>query len=250
MAAEAMMRMSPSLMSCGLVWVLSSLVHDAAQSRDLRMHESERQELVALARSSNGLGEPAAPGHHRWSVRRVWSGDGQAVVCAVAVDRHGVPHLRDRRLLLSRVHLSKHPTTGWMIEDREQLWMSSAAALRSACQPRASAATMMAALDEMERAPPTAGPANACMERVNDAVSEQTPQPARIESPGRTLLHTQPDLNCRMGPHLVKGDRVQVEAQTPGWSKVRYRHPITQVETVGWLPSQHLGQTSTSTSLP
>lgn len=225
---------------------MSSMLLSEAQARDLRANEPDRLALVSWVRTQNALGDLSDQTGQGWSIRRVWSDQDQATVCAVAVDHRGVPQLRQGRLLLSRVHMSR-TGSGWRIQDQEQLWMPTSTAMRAHCQPRASAAFMMAALDEMERTPPTAGPAH----RVVSLSASATPKhPGHITAQGRTLLHTHPDLGSRMGKHLVHGDQVLIESQRPGWTQVRYTHPITQVVTVGWVRSPRVAQTSTSTSLP
>lgn len=225
---------------------MGGLLSPDAQARDLRADEPDRLALVSWVRTQNALGDLNDQTGQGWSIRRVWSDHDQATVCAVAVDRRGVPQLRQGRMLLSRVHMSR-TDAGWRVQDQEQLWMPTSTAMRTQCQPKASAAFMLAALDELERTPPTAGPTAGAPQGWAPATPERT---GRITARGRTLLHALPDLSSRLGKHLVQGDRVMIEDQRPGWTQVRYTHPITKVVTVGWVRSPRVAQTSTSTSLP
>lgn len=63
-------------------------------------------------------------------------------------------------------------------------------------------------------------------------------QAGRITPVGRSHLFSAPDATCALGKHLVQGDHVKVGPSRQGWTQVRYTHPITNVVTVGWLPSQ------------
>lgn len=235
--------------------LLGGLTHGWAHAQDLAVGAPDRSAVIALARASDSMAAPSQAAGTGWSIRRVWSADGLAVVCAVAVNRQGHVALDAQgQLLMSRVHLSRS-AAGWRVTEQDQMPLQASANVRQHCQPRASEATMLAALQELSAAPPTAGPSlstsrpNECPPPPStDAQADGTP--GRVSARGRSLLHNAPDLACRMGKHLVQGDKVLIEAQRPGWARVRYTHPITQVVTVGWIRSPRVAQTSTSTSLP
>lgn len=248
---------------------LSAGALTSAQSRDLRADHPERLVLASLARDASLLHDGR---HHGWSIRRVWAQGQQATVCAVAVDRRGLAVLTHGQLLLSQSTLTKRGSS-WRVEDVSVRPVSVTESLRSQCQPQADQDVMMAAIAEMDRIPPTAGPVSAqqpkCQDDAQPAGQHSPAVPGRVRANGRSLLHSSPDLACRMGKHLVQNDKVFIEASTPQWARVRYTHPITGVVTVGWLRSPRVEtyadaaepskqalatpsetQTSTSTSLP
>jgi hypothetical protein len=67
-----------------------------------------------------------------------------------------------------------------------------------------------------------------------------------IGLPGRSLLYTAPDQNCRSGKFIVSGDKVAILASMPGWMRVRYTHPLTGAVTTGWVTSDRVKTTQRS----
>lgn len=106
---------------------------------------------------------------------------------------------------------------------------------------------MAQAIQTLEAHPPTAGikasptvsPAN-CLASTPVSTGKPLPAPGVAALPGRSLLHTVPDANCLMGKHIVEGDKVLILNQVPGWTQIRYTHPLTSVVTVGWLVSERV----------
>jgi hypothetical protein len=237
-----MTRLTIPLMA-GLLWAGAS----CALARDLASDDPARIALVALARHAPSTGIPAgAP----LSLRRVWRDGDQAQVCGLAMSRDGHLLMDKGQLHLKRVYLHKRGSR-WAVTRAERLDLAPQASVEPLCGGAAAAneATMVAAIREMEMNPPTAGqatdrPARAdldaranpdCAQIQPSAMADAPGSPGVVDRPGRSLLHTAPDLHCRMGKHLVGGDKVMILKQVAGWTEVSYTHPITGVTTIGWL---------------
>lgn len=237
-----MSRLTIPLMA-GLLWAGAS----CALARDLASDDPARIALVALARHAPSMGLPAgAP----LSLRRVWRDGDQAQVCGLAMSRDGHLLLDKGQLQLKRVYLHKRGSR-WAVTRAERLELAPQASVEPHCggATPANEATMVAAIREMEMNPPTAGqpsnlPAGAsldasanpdCAQMQASAAAVAPGTQGVVDRPGRSLLHTAPDLHCRMGKHLVGGDKVLILKQAAGWTEVSYTHPITGVTTIGWL---------------
>jgi hypothetical protein len=238
----------------------------AVSAGELPAGNGTRITLVALARQAATAGLPAAA---PLSLRRVWAEGRDAEVCGLAMGRNGRLLLHKGQLQLKRVHLQQGHDGRWAVTRSERFDLAPESLIDNVCgSPRASEAYMLAAIDEMNAHPPTAGipaPAVHCEETPATPTAAGDIGPGVVSLPGRSLLHTAPDLGCRMGLHIVGGDKVMILARLPGWAQVRYTHPITGVVTVGWVRGQRVklsapsdtalavqadAQTSISTSLP
>lgn len=248
----------PASLLCGLLWATSLGAH----ARELRPTEPLRITLVSLARQATAS-EPGS----KLSVRRAWASDTQAQLCALTLDAQGQPVLDKGRFQLRRVQFERNQAT-WRVQRVDTTWLAADASLDASC-PRArdiretdappthlakrSPGGIDVAFAEMTRNPPTAGvpggrSANqardtAHCERdtasgtVTDTVVGNWPT-GLIGPAGRSHLFNAPDGTCPMGKHLIQNDKVRIGATRNGWTQVRYTHPITNVVTVGWLPSQ------------
>lgn len=221
-----------------------------AQARELHGQDPVRSSLVALARDTQAAGLPA---DSRLSLSRAWVEGSQAEVCAVARGADGDLLVREGRLQMKQVFFRKQGSQ-WKVERAKRIVMSESDSIDTACGRPSTDTMMAAALKEMDAHPPTAGIVNkaahtSAKATVNcDAGDAADSKPGATEPsgrgvvslPGRSLLHTTPDLACYMGKHIVGGDKVIIQAQVPGWTKVSYTHPITHVTTVGWVKSERV----------
>jgi hypothetical protein len=76
-----------------------------------------------------------------------------------------------------------------------------------------------------------------------EQVSTESTGPGMVGLPGRSLLYTAPDQSCRSGKFIVSGDKVAILARVPGWTRVRYTHPLTGIVTMGWVTSDRVKPT-------
>jgi len=222
------------------------------QARELSTHDPVRASLVSLARDAQVAGLPS---DSRLSFSLAWVDGAQAKVCAAARGANGDLLIQDGQLQLKRVLLQKRGSR-WAVERAEHLVMGQNQSIVAACEHRSPDTHLAAALKEMDRNPPTAGvraqpaadaanaPKLANAAHCRDTEPKRTsPQPSGagvVGLPGRSLLHFAPDLACFMGKHIVGGDKVQVLAHVPGWTRVSYTHPITHVTTQGWVRSERV----------
>lgn len=226
----------------GLLWAASPIV----QARELPQRDPVRATLVDLARDTPASGLPADA---RITLSRAWVDGAQAKVCAVARDANGDLMIQNGQLQMKRVQLSKRGSK-WRVDHAERLVMGPKMTIDTACQQRSPDAMMADAIKLLNDHPPTAGikatPAlasAACHDESGKPDSKQPGQasaPGVVALPGRSLLHTAPDQNCLMGKHIVEGDKVAILAHVPGWTQVRYTHPLTNVVTTGWLKSERV----------
>jgi len=229
----------------GLLWAGSSPIH----AHELNAGDPVRDSLVTLARHTPAAGLPA---DSRLSLSRAWVDGSQAKVCALARSVDGDLLVQDGLLQIKRVNLRKRGSV-WIAEHSERIAMGPNKTLDTACGEHSSEATMTAAIKMMEDHPPTAGiktkaPVAAvnCRDAEPKGATTAPAGPGQISLPGRSLLHTAPDLSCLMGKFIVGGDKVNILAHVPGWSRVRYTHPLTGAITEGWLKSERVkpGQSS------
>ncbi len=225
------------------------------QARELSAHDPVRASLVNLARDAQVAGLPS---DSRLSFSLAWVDGAQAKVCAAARSASGDLLVQDGRLQLKRVVFQKRGSR-WAVERAEHLAMGQHQSFVDACEHRAPDTQLAAALKEMEVNPPTAGirstpvakpvahAANApsadpalCAGTEPKHTNRQASGPGVVSQPGRSLLHFAPDLACFMGKHIVGGDKVQILAHVPGWTRVSYTHPITHVTTQGWVKSERV----------
>ncbi|MGC4062186.1 MAG: hypothetical protein QM749_15610 [Aquabacterium sp.] len=73
-----------------------------------------------------------------------------------------------------------------------------------------------------------------------EQASTESAGPGMVGLPGRSLLYTAPDQSCRTGKFIVSGDKVAILARVPGWTRVRYTHPLTGAVTIGWVTSDRV----------
>lgn len=219
------------------------------QARELSAHDPVRASLLSLARDAQVDGLPS---DSRLSFSLAWVDGAQAKVCAAARGANGDLLIQDGQLQLKRVLLQKRGSR-WEVERAEHLVMGRNQSIVAACEHRSPDTHLAAALKEMDMNPPTAGAraqpaanvpkmANAAHCRGTEA-KRASPQPSGagvVGQPGRSLLHFAPDLACFMGKHIVGGDKVQILAHVPGWTRVSYTHPITHVTTQGWVKSERV----------
>lgn len=236
-------------MSRQLTLVMASLLcvgHLTAHARELNAADPVRASLVSLARDVQVEGLPS---DSRLSFSLAWVDGGQAKVCAAARAANGDLLIQDGQLQLKRVLFQKHGSR-WAVERAEHLVMGQNQSIVAACEHRLPDTHLAAALKEMEMNPPTAGvrakpaanTANqpACRDTEPRRASQQPSGPGVVGQPGRSLLHFAPDLACFMGKHIVGGDKVQILAHVPGWTRVSYTHPITHVTTQGWVRQERV----------
>ncbi|MBI5924073.1 MAG: hypothetical protein HY836_00570 [Aquabacterium sp.] len=228
-----MSRLLITLMT-GLLWAGTSLTY----ARELKASDPVRASLVDLARNTPASGLPADA---RLTLSRAWVDGSQAKVCALARRADGDLLIQDGRAQMKRVHLRKTGSK-WDVERAERIVIGPKMTIDTACQQRSSEAVMADAIKLLETHPPTAGikpPAPLasaiCQAAPLRELGAQPSGPGVVAQPGRSLLHTAPDANCLMGKHIVEGDKVVILGHAPGWTQVRYTHPLTGVITVGWL---------------
>jgi hypothetical protein len=227
----------------GLLWAGSSTIH----ARELNAGDPVRASLVAVARETPAAGLPA---DSRLSLSRAWVEGSQAKVCAMARNADGDLLVQDGQLQIKRVNLRKRGSV-WIADRSERIPMGQNKSIDTACGERSSEAIMTATIKMLEDHPPTAGiktkapvAAANCRDAAPKGAATEPAGPGLVSLPGRSLLHTAPDLSCLMGKFIVGGDKVNILAHVPGWSRVRYTHPLTGAITEGWLKSERvkLGQ--------
>ncbi|MBI3383886.1 MAG: hypothetical protein HY019_17920 [Aquabacterium sp.] len=251
-------------MSRQLTLVMASLLCVGpltAHARELNAADPVRASLVSLARDAQVDGLPS---DSRLSFSLAWVDGAQAKVCAAARGANGDLLIQDGQLQLKRVLFQKRGSR-WAVERAEHLVMGQNQSIVAACEHRSPDTHLAAALKEMDMNPPTAGvraqpaadaanapklantasstnPANAahCRDTEPKRASPQPSGSGVVGLPGRSLLHFAPDLACFMGKHIVGGDKVQILAHVPGWTRVSYTHPITHVTTRGWVKSERV----------
>lgn len=194
-----------------------------------------RATLIELAREAEVA---ALPADTRLSMSLAWRHGEQAKVCGVARRPDGELLLQDGRLQLKRVIL-RQDGARWHVARAERVTTGASGSIEEACGETPRAVTLAAALRELEAHPPGAGrsPQPACRSTAPSPNPDTPGRPGHVSQPGRSLLHSAPDLACYMGRFIVNGDKVKLLAQVMDWTLVRYTHPITQVTTVGWLKS-------------
>lgn len=228
-----------------------------AQARELSNHDPVRATLIDLARD---VQVDSLPSDSRLSFSIAWVDGAQAKVCAAARDANGDLLIQDGQLQLKRVLFQKRGG-GWAVERAEHLAMRDNQTMVAACEQRSPDTHLATALKEMDSRPPAAGMAskplvtkpsltvtNPAVPARQSACSDTEPKDASTQPsgagvvglPGRSLLHFAPDLACFMGKHIVGGDKVQILAHVPGWTRVSYTHPITHVTTRGWVKSERV----------
>lgn len=229
-------RLFTALMT-GLLWVGTTL---PCTARELTAQGPARASMLDVARNARVAGLPADSGI---TLTRVWVEGAHGQVCAVARRADGELLIHDGELQLKRVELRRRGST-WDVERAERLVMPADMALDAACQQSSPETVMANAIKTLEAHPSAAGIKGSapqteavCPEPALASEQAKVIGPGVVAPAGRSLLHTAPDLRCRMGKHIVQGDKVAVLAQVSGWSQVRYTHPITHVVTVGWLKS-------------
>lgn len=245
-------------MSCLRILAVSSLLSAACATtcaRELGAKDPVRASLISLAREAPVEGLPADA---RLSFSLAWVDGAQGKVCAAARSANGDLLIQDGRLQLKRVLLQKRGSR-WAVERAEHLVLEHDQSIVDACEHRAPDTQLAAALKELDKNPPTAGirtvpaarpvahAANSpmanqapCVDAEPSRASSQPSGPGVVSLPGRSLLHFAPDLACFMGKHIVGGDKVQILAHVPGWTRVSYTHPITHVTTQGWVKSERV----------
>lgn len=211
----------------GLVWTGTTC------ASDLGPGDPQRIALVALARGAHTTGLPT---NAALSLRRAWTDGNRALVCAQAVEPSGQALMQRGRLQFKRVHYRKQGRQ-WQVTRTDRLSLAPHQAVDAVCGPTRADAVLAAAARTLEQAPTAAG---------QRQEAHRHPGPARaghafsgtegfVSQPGRSLLHSEPDLSRRMGRHIVAGDKVRILARQPGWAQVSYTHPITGVTTEGWV---------------
>lgn len=241
-------------MSRLLITTLTALVGAMtlpSQARELHSQDPVRHSLVGLAREAQAAGLPA---DSRLSLSRAWVEGAQAEVCAVARGADGDLLIEDGRLQMKQVFFRKSGAH-WKVERAKRIVMGEDDTVDTACGRPSADAVMASALKEMDAHPPTAGIVNKAAKDAVKTAAQTTvncdaaePKQASTEPsgrgvvslPGRSLLHSSPDLACYMGKHIVGGDKVVIQAHVPGWTRISYTHPITHVTTVGWVKSERV----------
>lgn len=230
-----MSRLLITLMT-GLLWAGASLTY----ARELKASDPVRASLVDLARNTPASGLPA---DSRLTLSRAWVGGSQAKVCALARRADGDLLIQDGRAQMKRVQLRKLGSK-WDVERAERIEIGPKMTIDTACQQRSAEAVMADAIRILEAHPPTAGikppvplASATCQKAPLRELRTQPSGPGVVALAGRSLLHTAPDANCLMGKHIVEGDKVAILGHVPGWTQVRYTHPLTGVITEGWLQS-------------
>ena len=233
----------------GLLWAGSSTIH----AHELKAGDPVRASLVDLARNTPTAGLPA---DSRLSLSRAWVEGSQAKVCALARGIDGDLLVQNGQLQIKRVNLHKRGSV-WIAERSERIAMGPNKSIDTACGERSAEATMTAAIKMMEDHPPTAGittkapvAAANCQASEPKVASSESAGPGQVSLPGRSLLHTAPDLSCLTGKFIVGGDKVNILAHVPGWTRVRYTHPLTGAVTTGWLQSERVKAGQISEPLP
>lgn len=213
-------------------------------AHELSARDPARASLVDAARNTRVSGLPSDSGI---TLSRAWVEGGRGTVCAVAKRADGELLIQDGDLQLKRVELRKRGS-GWGVERAERIAMDPNMTLDQACRQPSPEAIMTAAIKGLQDHPPAAGikatsgpvASATCDEPARPLPSTPMNGPGVVVPAGRSLLHTLPDTQCRMGKHIVQGDKVVLLAQVPGWTQVRYTHPITHVVTIGWLKSERV----------
>ncbi len=213
---------------------------------ELKGLDPVRATLLNLARSTPTKGLPA---DSRIALAQTWVDGAQAKVCGVARRGDGELLVQDGRLQVKRVQLRKHGSR-WTVEHTDRVVVEPNMSIATACNQRAPEIQMAEAIRELEQHPPAAGikaPSESatvtCQAESGSSarpVATQAASPAVVAKAGRSNLHTAPDPGCRLGKHIVEGDKIVVLARVPDWTQVRYTHPITGVVTVGWLKSERI----------
>lgn len=236
-----MSRLSITLMA-GLLWTGS----DLTLARELPVSDPVRASLVDLARHAPAAGLPSDA---RLTLSRAWVDGPQAKVCALARRADGDLLIQDGRAQMKRVQLRKMGSK-WAVEHAEHVVVGPRMTIDTACKQPSPDAIMAAAIKTLEEHPPTAGikvppsPAKSGCSATALAPIDSKPlsAPGEAALPGRSLLHTAPDTRCLMGSFIVQGDKVVILSQAPGWTQVRYTHPLTKVVTTGWLKREQVKQ--------
>ncbi len=259
-------------MSRLLITLMTGLLAAGAsvcQARPLKASDPNWMPIMAQARTAAVKDLPSGA---KLTMNRVWLDGTQAQVCGISADASGSPVLVGGRMQLKRIQLRKQ-NQGWSVERTERLSMKPHERVEVACGLEAAPAStdLAQAIREMEKHPPAAGlvtslkvsppitasiaaniAANTPAPRTEIAkasgctssepthtVRDQTGAGIVIKS-GRSLLHSSPDANCYIGKFIVGGDKIKIVSRTPGWAKVSYTHPVTQVTTVGWLKDDRI----------
>lgn len=257
----------------GLLWAGSSLTH----ARELDVGDPVRMSLMDLARDTPAVGLPP---ESRLSFNRVWVDNAQARLCGLATRLDGDLLLQDGRLQMKRVQFRKRGSQWTVERAEHlavppNQSIETACGQRPSDTATASApppAAITAAIKELEAHPPTAGipskpgvtasvttpiakTVSAKADAADTVAATRTPHcdeaqpqnatseptgPGVVSLPGRSLLHTAPDLACRMGKHIVAGDKVTILAHMPGWTRVSYTHPLSHTTTTGWVTSDRV----------
>ncbi len=234
---------------------LLSAVCATTGARELDAKDPVRASLISLARNAQ---VPGLPSDSRLSLSLAWIDGGQAKVCAAARGADGDLLVQDGRLQLKRVVFQKRGAH-WAVERAEHLVMGEDQSMPDACGHSVPDPQLATALKELDKHPPTAGirsapvaksvahaanapaaPQAQCLDAEPKHANPQPSGPGVVSLPGRSLLHFAPDLACYMGKHIVGGDKVQILAHVPGWTRVSYTHPITHVTTQGWVKSERV----------
>ncbi len=248
----------PASLACLRTLALTSLLSAACATsgaRELDAKDPVRASLISLAREAPVQGLPADA---RLSFSLAWVNGAQGKVCAAARSANGDLLVQDGRLQLKRVVFQKRGAR-WAVERAEHLVIGEDQSMPDACGHGAPDPQLATALKELDAHPPTAGirsapaakavahAANApagtqaqCADAEPKHANPQPSGPGVVSLPGRSLLHFAPDLACFMGKHIVGGDKVQILAHVPGWTRVSYTHPITHVTTQGWVKSERV----------
>lgn len=224
-----------------------------AQARPLALGDPVRTTLVAMARATPAEGLPA---HAGLTLSRAWVKGASARVCALSRESNGDLLMRNGQLQIKRVYFRKRGHR-WDVAQAEHIALQPDTSFDHACEQAPPDTVMAAAIRMLHSHPPAAGikarkpvsTTHCNTAHAAQAIAAPPPGQGMVSSPGRSLLHTAPRLDCYMGKFIVQGDKVAVLSHLPGWTLVRYTHPITDVLTVGWLKS-HRVRKSTSTASP
>lgn len=244
-ANPSMSRLLATLMT-SLLWASASIAH----AHQLVAPNPVRASLVDLARSAP---TPGLPAYARLTLSRAWVEGSQAKVCALATAANGDLLVQDGHVQMKRVHLRKHGSR-WGVERAERIVLGPNMSVEAACGQPSSETIMASAIKLLQTHPPASGGGNSSSKAKTPAATTanchtaeepggattQPTGPGSVSLPGRSLLHTAPDLACFMGKHIVGGDKVVILAHVPGWTRVRYTHPLTNIVTVGWLKSERV----------
>lgn len=231
----------------GMLWI--GMGH--SQARPLALGDPVRTTLVALARATPAEGLPT---HAGLTLSRAWVTGASAQVCALSRERNGDLLIRDGQLQVKRVHFRKRGLR-WDVAQAEYIALQADTSFDQACKQAPPDTLMADAIRMIHSHPPAAGiqaekavsSAHCNTADTAQAIAAPSGQGV-VSSPGRSLLHTAPRIDCYMGKFVVKGDKVAVISHRPGWTLVRYVHPITDVLTVGWLKSHRVQMSASSAS--